>query len=363
MYIGYYNDIYSDKSEYIFELNKRDYNKKYKACSKLSDEYFRALVDNKDLDSLVIVCDNIKQKYSRLSKIKSLPKVELLKLPLALGVKMKKPKFNPNNIKAYPAVIKRSDPKYNKKMPFMSKLFMGSIKRHYNNMQNLYLKDNKQWLLDLDEVQKFNETKKQEYENKLKDYETFLIDYENQRKEKEIALKLFNEKINSKEIKAIETLLLFLLGSVDLPLKDFNHKISCKIKDNTLRVEVDLPYVEDLMPIENVRYIKSRKELRFTEYSSTELNKHYHELIKKYVALISGLIQTNIQYFNFDAFVINGLIKARKLPVKVITISTRTSRNDMFNQEKFGSIDNWIEKTDGLVGKKLSNRTKLKEVY
>lgn len=82
----------------------------------------------------------------------------------------------------------------------------------------------------------------------------------------------------------------------------------------------------------------------------------------KYIAIISLVIGCNQEYFDFDYFVINGKIKHKKTGEYVTTISSKTSKDNLFNQKQ-KTIKSWHKKNKSYIGLKLSNHTALKEVY
>lgn len=361
MFISYIWGPYTEKYEYVLEESKRDYNGVVKNF--ITDERmaFKKLIENKDIDALERVCSSVYDKYEGLENVNNLSQFEVLNLPTGLIKELEHPELE--DIREYPSIIKRSDKKYNRDMRFFEKLFMRRIKNHYTEMHKLYLSDLEQWQLTTKETLEHNQNVKTKFERDLKEYEEYVVDFQNKKESRRLLLQDMHNGLKNKDIKSTQAFLEFLLSTINYPMDGFKHSVKCKIEAHTLRIEVDLPYVKDLIPYKTARYIKSRDEIRLSEYSSAELNRYYHDLIKNYIATLSGLIRENINYFKYEYFIINGKIKARNLPVKVFTISTKTNVNNLFSNDKFKSIDEWYDSTNGMVGKKLSNRTKLRGAY
>lgn len=356
------SDPYTKRKQDVFELSDKAYKKRRKEIIKAYEQSFEKLIKNKQMDELEALRDDLEYTYQSLDRVsEAIGKIDVRKLPLQLDFRKKtirKPK-----LQTYPEIIHRSDAKYNQSMSFFTKLWMSKIKKHYEQMQTLYLEDVSKWLEEYDDVKKSNEQAIEKYLLEKETYEKELKDYKEKKAEKEAALKRWHHRLVEKEPESLSVFLSYAMSQIGLPLKQFDDELRCSVKDRVLRVEASLPYVEDLVAIKNVRYIQSKDEIRITEYSQAEMNKIYHAFVMKYIALISAVIRQNLHYFDFDVFIINGKIRGRQRLKQVVTISSQTSSKDLFNVKSDESIVKWLERTEALVGKKLSNRTALKKVY
>lgn len=214
-------------------------------------------------------------------------------------------------------------------LSFLDKLIPALKKKKEESAANLYQEALKIWEKSIDETNSYNNALKQEYQKKIEaaDQESQELKKHFEELEQEWIKKrdtFFNlqEKHNqnieklkdaylSQDPKSIVEYCEIVLNNSEYPdsfPKDFD--IDYNPENKILLVEYVLPSPEQIPTLLNVKYIATRKELKETHLSATQVAKIYDEVIYKITLRTLHELFEADQINAIDAIIFNGWVEA-----------------------------------------------------
>ena len=237
------------------------------------------------------------------------------------------------------------------------------------------------WKKAIDETNSFNINLKKEYEQKIKEQEETILamnqHYDMLEKDWETEKELFNknqkdynDKIDKlkenyfyKKVESIIQYCELVLNNSQYPEtfpKDFDLDYNSNSK--LLIIEYVLPTPDDLPNLKDVKYIATKKELKESFLSETQLSKIYDSTIYKItLRTLHELFEADkaeaLEEIIFNGWV-NTVDKATGKKVKICIVTIQTKKNE-FNEIELANIDpkSCFKKLNGIGSSKLSNIT------
>jgi len=231
----------------------------------------------------------------------------------------KKPiKPRPESYKKHAARPDRKTEIFNPSFTFFEKLFKSRKERKVLEYEKKYSDAISKWEKGTRSVDEINAKIDKRYQEQLKEYEKEVTTWEKRKTNFDRQQELFNRKIeslkqsySSKEANAIVEYCEIVLNSSKYPdsfLKSF--ELEYNPENRILIVEYQLPPLEAFPKLREVKFIASKKELRESYISISQINKMFDESMYKItLRTIHELFEAD-SVDAIDAISFNGWVKA-----------------------------------------------------
>ena len=205
---------------------------------------------------------------------------------------------------------------YRPRLNFIDIVF-GQKDKKIKNSQLKYKQALTIWNSHLLEIQKKNDIIKQENNNNLNEYKKVLEIWEKEKLQFNEKREHENELINSlSELKStskkqlIERFYNYVFK--DLKIKDFYApKLKLEYNNGILLIEIDLPNIEDIPNLKEVKYIQSKQELKTTFISNKNQVENYNILIYSICLFLFKVGLDNNKNNLLNSIAVNGFIESR----------------------------------------------------
>ena len=229
------------------------------------------------------------------------------------------------------------------------------------------------WNSHLLEIQKKNDIIKQENNNNLNEYKKVLEIWEKEKLQFNEKREHENELINSlSELKStskkqlIERFYNYVFK--DLKIKDFYApKLKLEYNNGILLIEIDLPNIEDIPNLKEVKYIQSKQELKTTFISNKNQVENYNKLIYSICLFLFKVGLDNNKNNLLNSIAVNGFIESRNKATGlnerncIITILSDIERISKINFE-FVDAQECFKSLKGINSSNLINKVPVQPI-
>jgi restriction system protein len=275
---------------------------------------------------------------------------------------------------------------YKPQLSLVDKIFKSLKEGKIKQAETLYQEAINAWKKSVDETNSFNSNLKEQHEQKLKEFEeqkqtvnkrfdTLEKDWEREKESYNNNQKEYNDKIEKlkenyfhKNAEAVIQYCEMVLNNSQYPEtfpKDFDLDYNSDSK--LLIVEYVLPAPDDLPTLTDVKYIATKKELKESFLSETQLSKNYDSAIYKVT------LRTLHELFEADkaealeAIIFNGWVNAinkatgKKVNNCIVTIQVKKTE---FNEIELSKVDPKMcfKNLKGIGSSKLSSITAVQPI-
>lgn len=257
----------------------------------------------------------------------------------------------------------------------IEKIFKSRKQKKANQYEFKYNDALKNWEKQKEETEIYNSNIEQENEDNIKKWEKEVEDWEKEKELFYIKQKEFNSKIDQlkasyfeKDVNSITEYCEMVLNNSEYP-ETFpnNFEIEYNPENKILIVEYQLPGIECFPIVKEVKYIATKKELRESTISESQIKKMFDDAMYK-IALrsVHELFEADtanaIMAVSFNGW-INAINKATGKEENNCILSIQVSR-DEFMQIELANVDPKIcfKNLKGVASSKLSALTPIKPI-
>lgn len=272
------------------------------------------------------------------------------------------------------------------RLSLIDKVLKSQKEKKIRQAETLYQEAMTTWEKSVDETNSFNCNLKKKYEQKLKDFEeqkqtvnkrfdALEKDWEREKEAYKDTQKKYNETIEklkenyfNKESEAVIQYCEMVLNNSQYPEtfpKDFDLDYNSDSK--LLIVEYVLPTPDDLPKLTNVKYIATKKELKDSFLSKTQLSKIYDSAIYKItLRTLHELFEADkaeaLEVIIFNGFV-NAIDKATGKKANSCIVTIQAKKNE-FNEIELSNVDPKIcfKNLNGIGSSKLTSITAVQPI-
>jgi len=284
--------------------------------------------------------------------------------------KPKKPRY-----KDYPEKPDEDSSEFNPTFNIFEKIIKSKKVKKLEKYKKLYNIALEEWKENLTHVEEFNKKIDREYEEKLKEWEGEVEQWGKRKEEFYKEQNIFNEKIDKLKDSyldlnqdAVVEYCEMVLNNSEYP-DDFpkNFELEYNPENKLLIIEYQLPTIDEMPKVKEVKYITSRNELKELPISVSQLNKMYDEAVYKItLRTIHELLEADstnaLKTVTFNGWV-DSINKATGKRENKCILSVQTSRKE-FLQLDLSQIDPkaCFKNLKGVACAKLSTVTPIQPI-
>lgn len=256
-----------------------------------------------------------------------------------------------------------TDAKYAPRLNLLEKLVSNMKQKKLDASKKIYEEDLLTWTNEVQIIENQNKVSRLEYEEALKLWEQQKIEFEVLQRHNNDLIDVFKQTYFACDKEAIIEYCDMVLANSIYP-DSFPQQFELEYNDlnKNLVIEYQLPTIEDIPRLKEVKYIQNRDEFKETNITEAYLNKLYDSLIYQI------LLRTIHEIFEadvinaIDSVVLNGWIhtvdKGTGNDSTICVASVQTSK-DIFNDINLSNVDPkaCFKKLKGVASPKLFSMT------
>ena len=277
--------------------------------------------------------------------------------------------------KEYPPKPEKQSAEFTPIFTFFEKLFKSKKERKIQAFENKFSTAISKWEKQRSTIDKFNKQLDKDFENEMKKWESDVVEWEKQKNNFLQKQADFNAKIDqmkesylSQNNDSIIEYCEMVLNNSEYP--DSFHKnfeLEYNPDNKILILEYELPAIECFPKVKEVKYIASRKELKESYISESQLNKMFDDAMYKITLrtiheLFEADVANAIEAISFNGWV-KAINKATGKEENNCILSIQAKKNEFLSID-LSNVDpkSCFKNLKGVASSKLSSLTPVQPI-
>ena len=277
--------------------------------------------------------------------------------------------------KEYPPKPEKQSAEFTPVLTFFEKLFKSKKERKIKEFENKYSTAISEWEKQKSEIDRFNKQLDKDFEDEMKKWESDVVEWEKQRATFLQKQADFNAKIDqmkesylSQNNDSIIEYCEMVLNNSEYP-DSFpkNFEMEYNPDNKILILEYELPAIECFPKVKEVKYVASRKELKDSYISGSQMNKMFDDTMYKITLrtiheLFEADIANAIEAISFNGWV-KAINKATGKEENNCILSIQAKKNEFLDID-LSNVDpkSCFKKLKGVASSKLSSLTPVQPI-